>query len=335
MTPSIDRSVAVLVLVAFVCIAGVGMSAATLNTAEPVGSSDNDQVLDPPDPRDEVGSGDSRADTDGASASESAGNTYQSLTTCVGFLDSTLGTLTILGAVLGLSLLIYYRFNGALALFTGWTIFPPIMLAYFMLTDCSGGAGIAVGNSASGGFAAGGEGIVTVTDIPSWVLIALVSTVLAGAVAVLYRTTGGDETAIPTDDNDDPDVGLDRLAEAAGRAADRIEEHNEDVDNSVYRAWIEMTDLLDVDKPETYSAGEFEEAAVALGMDEEDVSELTHLFNEVRYGGKDAAAREERAVSILRNIETRYVDTTDSDARNDDSHEPPTDERADEKGEGQ
>ncbi|WP_179747500.1 DUF4129 domain-containing protein [Natronoarchaeum philippinense] len=307
-------------------VAGLGLTAATLDTAKPVGGSSQDQVLEPPDPRDDLGSSDQRTGS-GGDANQSAGSSssYQSLTTCVSFLDTTLGTLSVLLAVLGIALLIYSRYNAALALFTTWTIFPPIMLGYFLVTDCGGGAGIAVGNSASGGFATGGQGIVTATDVPSWMLIALVGLLMAGAAAVLYRTVNADEAVVPQAEDDDDDVHLDQFAEAAGRAADRIEEHNEDVDNTVYRAWIEMTELLDVDSPETYSAGEFADAAVEIGMNEDDVSELTHLFNEVRYGGKDAGAREEQAVSILRNVESQYGTT---DGQTDDTDDTPIDEPA-------
>jgi hypothetical protein len=130
--------------------------------------------------------------------------------------------------------------------------------------------------------------------------------VLIGAVGLLYRTMGEEEVVAVEDDavEDGPD--LDQFAEAAGRAADRIEEHNADVDNAVYRAWVEMTDLLDVDKPEMYTPGEFADTAVSLGMAEDDVNELTRLFNEVRYGGRDASTREDQALEILRNIEAEY-----------------------------
>ena len=142
--------------------------------------------------------------------------------------------------------------------------------------------------------------------------------VLVGAVGMMYRSMSEEDVVVPSEDIDDePD--LDEFAAAAGRAADRIEEHAVDVDNAVYRAWVEMTDLIEVDNPDVYSPGEFAETAVDLGMDESDVSELTNLFNEVRYGDRDASTREDRAVSVLRNIESAYSGAgsaaTDTDPR--------------------
>lgn len=83
-----------------------------------------------------------------------------------------------------------------------------------------------------------------------------------------------------------------------------------------------MTSLLAVPDPDTATPGEFADAAVAAGLDEADVTELTRLFEDVRYGERDAAAepigdsgaadsdgtatREERAVSVFRAIEAAY-----------------------------
>jgi len=95
------------------------------------------------------------------------------------------------------------------------------------------------------------------------------------------------------------------LGEAAGAAADRIESA-ESVENEVYRAWREMTAILSVSNPEATTPGEFADEAVEAGMDREDVTELTELFEEVRYGQRDPAEREDRAITVLRRIEERY-----------------------------
>ena len=157
------------------------------------------------------------------------------------------------------------------------------------------------GNSSSGG--ASGE---TVTDpplLPVVLVLALTAAVLGTAVAVRRRSPAAPDSS-SDDDLDASEVAA--VGRAAGRAADRIEE-GDDVDNEVYRAWREMTSLLDVSRPETHTAGEFEAAAVEAGMEPADVRELTDLFETVRYGGYEPEPTDERrAVELLRRIEERY-----------------------------
>jgi hypothetical protein len=105
------------------------------------------------------------------------------------------------------------------------------------------------------------------------------------------------------------------LGEIAGRAADRIEDGpesaDEDAQNEVYRAWREMTRQLDIENAETTTPREFQQRAADAGMASEDVRELTGLFEEVRYGGESATEdREQRAVGVLRRIESTYGEET-------------------------
>jgi hypothetical protein len=70
-----------------------------------------------------------------------------------------------------------------------------------------------------------------------------------------------------------------------------------------------MTGYLDVDSPESSTPAEFADAAVDAGMSDGDVDELTRLFEEVRYGGKDPTDdRESRALAALRRIDSEYAD---------------------------
>lgn len=106
-------------------------------------------------------------------------------------------------------------------------------------------------------------------------------------------------------DGTDPEVAA--IGRAAGQAAERIE-RGEGFDNDVYRAWREMTALLDVSNPDATTPGEFANAAVEAGMAPEDVRELTRLFEDVRYGGYEPTEdRERRAVRVFRRIETEYA----------------------------
>lgn len=135
-------------------------------------------------------------------------------------------------------------------------------------------------------------------------VLALVVTLLGTVLAVRRRTSDRDRPA-PADAEGDEAVRR-AVGRAAGRAAERIE-GSDDADNEVYRAWREMTELLDVSRPETNTSGEFETAAVDAGMEPADVRELTELFELVRYGGHDLDQSDERrAVELLERIETRY-----------------------------
>jgi hypothetical protein len=102
------------------------------------------------------------------------------------------------------------------------------------------------------------------------------------------------------------------LATGGGEAIKQREAPNAGVDNEVYRAWWEMTRLLEVDAPETATPGEFADAAVELGIDEAYVDPLTTLFEEVRYGHRDAESREERAIEVFRALAAAYGSDTDA-----------------------
>lgn len=154
-------------------------------------------------------------------------------------------------------------------------------------------------------------------DVPVALLAAfgLVAVVLVGAIARFSDSEESVPAPVAGDGTTGSESeGVKAVGEAAGRAADRIDDRDGDVENAVYRAWREMTTALDVDAPATTTPEEFAEAAVDAGMDDEDVRELTWLFEEVRYG--DAAVtdeRERRARDALRRIESAYADV-ESDA---------------------
>lgn len=248
------------------------------------------------------------------------------LLTCIGFLSSLFGmALTVLALAIFVGA-IYYRYNVWLALLSGWTIGPPVVLVYALLTNCmssdvNGPGGPKIPDIGDGPSGLGiGQTPVSIEHVPSWVLDVVLGGVLVGAVGLLAVSRDGDEdvtteeATITADKDEDETNDLDEIARAARRGAERIEAHNADVNNAVYRAWLDMTRTLDVDDPETHSAGEFADEAIRMGMAENDVEELTELFNEMRYGGKDAATREAQAVAVLRNIEEQYGQRLDTDS---------------------
>lgn len=155
-----------------------------------------------------------------------------------------------------------------------------------------------------------GEGDATVDTNPiSSVLLAIgaVAAIFIGALALSRRDTDSPAPEGTVDDEDDQEEAA-AVGAAAGRAAERIEAGGgEDIDNEVYRAWQEMIRLLEVERPETSTPGEFADAAIEAGIDREDVTDLTRLFEDVRYGHRETTEVEERrAVGILRRIESEY-----------------------------
>lgn len=175
--------------------------------------------------------------------------------------------------------------------------------------------------SENGDPAASGDGDGERTDlVPTNALVAVLAIITAIFVAGVFFTRGTGEDRKPSEEpavaDDDHQQNTDAIAvgSAAGRAADRIDD-TDDVDNEIYRAWREMTQPLDVDRPESSTPGEFATAATDAGLDRQHVDELTRLFEDVRYGPTETTPElENRAVSILREIESTYGDDSPSSA---------------------
>ncbi len=171
-------------------------------------------------------------------------------------------------------------------------------------------------NETPGGSPGDGEGeTLPISLAPVFAVLAVVAAIFAGALVV---SRDGDERGVTADvgsDSTTEDVAA--VGAAAGRAAERIEgdDASDALDNEIYRAWRDMTRLLEVDRPETSTPGEFATAAVAAGMDRAHVNELTRLFEDVRYGHAEPTAElESRAVAVLREIEAAYADEDDETA---------------------
>lgn len=154
------------------------------------------------------------------------------------------------------------------------------------------------------------------TRLPAWLRDAFLGVLIvavAGAVLLVRRTLSrpaaadAARTTAPSDDDAD-ESSLADVADAAGRAADRLQRQSQaSRENEVYRAWREMTGALGVPNRRAKTPTEFETAAIRAGMDEADVRELTALFERVRYGGEQPTqADEQRAVALLRRIESAY-----------------------------
>ncbi|WP_240145762.1 DUF4129 domain-containing protein [Halococcus salsus] len=171
------------------------------------------------------------------------------------------------------------------------------------------GSGMGAGQPSFPGGGSGGAADTALqpvsTELPL-VAVAVGAVLIVGLAAVLRSEDEGE-----TDESDSTATdasGMAGVGRAAGRAADRIE-HDTTLENGVYRAWREMTDHLDVARPESSTPGEFARAATEAGMRGRDVDELTDLFTRVRYGDERVTdERERRATSALRRIEETYAE---------------------------
>lgn len=300
--------------VIFVCVAivAIGLVASTIGTVEGV---DIDVGGDRAPGQQDSGGSDDPATVDEDQGDGNASleqRDYIDLQMCVSFLATGPAILGIIGGVIGVLYLTYRRYNLASSGLFGTFLIPVVMLAYFLLTNCNNASPGGSGGLPNGGDVVGSPGSTGIAAPESPLIVALVfgGVVLLAAV-MMVTMTREDEQFDPVEEEASPDADAADFARAAGRAADRIEETNVSVDNAVYRAWLEMTGLLQIDDPDTAAPRTFAEEAIAVGLAEDDVRTLTELFNEVRYGGRDPDARESDAIETLRNIENTYEASDD------------------------
>lgn len=203
------------------------------------------------------------------------------------------------------------------------TVGLPIGFLYYLLAMCgapafeisiplfsgaSGNVSVLPGGSGGGGFG-DGDGGPSMATLVFGLLLGL--GVLAAAFLLLGSglREGEDGVASGTEDDSMEGTDLEAVAVAADRAADRIERTDREAENEVYRAWTELTRLLEVSSPATSTPGEFADAAVDAGLDPDDVAELTALFEAVRYGdAPPTPGRERRAVAALRRIAAEHAE---------------------------
>lgn len=225
------------------------------------------------------------------------------------------GLLAALAAVVVLAALAYTYHNRreTFAVLVAGLVVLGLLAGLFSLISAPGSQveSAASGNTSGGGFQpgdGGGSAGAAPSPVSLPLLLALLVALVAAGVAVVRRRGGDARRAAEAEDDADDETDAAAVGRAAGRAADRIE-GEEEIENEVYRAWREMTALLDVANPETSTPGEFADAAVAAGLDREDVTELTRLFEDVRYGDRAPGAdSERRAVAVFRRIERGYAE---------------------------
>ncbi|WP_435152675.1 DUF4129 domain-containing protein [Haladaptatus sp. DFWS20] len=299
--------------IALLCVLAIALAAATLNSAVTTDGGGGTGFG-----MGSGGAGIGETDQSSRNGSVALGPPVPIQLPCYPVLATTPAILAIIGGFLLLVALAYWRIGllGSFAIIG--PVGVPILLLHAILTACVVPSGnqsstILPGNNQSnfslppGGFGGPGDGATSVTA-PSVVLFVVLGIALVGALALLVKSSSGDDPETTTVEEPFEDEDIAAVGRAAGEAADRIES-DASVENEVYRAWREMTQHLDVSAPESSTPGEFAVAAVDAGIACDDVTELTNIFEEVRYGGEDATGeREQRAVDALRRIEQTYAE---------------------------
>jgi hypothetical protein len=159
--------------------------------------------------------------------------------------------------------------------------------------DTGGGTDEAAGDGSDGGE----RGTDTSLAVSVVTLLLLFLTALAG-VGMLYRYASrrdsdenGPEDSAPGGEKSIPTESLAR----SGNETPGVEDPPQE--NGIYRAWAEMTAMLDIENTHSRTPAEVEEIAVSAGMDRSRVAELTDLFRMVRYGGVTATDQQEQAAA--------------------------------------
>ncbi|WP_415381910.1 DUF4129 domain-containing protein [Halosimplex sp. TS25] len=302
------------VVIGLVAMAAIAVGAATITATVDTGAPGGGEAPQNPGESPQNNQGGGGGDSSGGGgnpinrSNEDPGNKAVQYTTCIEPLSNWYGGLAYFGAAAMLVYLVKRRYSFGAAFLGLYAIAPPVLLGYFLGTDCATVGGPGLGDGGRGAIANGTQSPVASIDIPPAVILGVFGVVLVATAAVLMRASGDQDITTMEPEEADEGSGADvmDLAAAAGRAADRLEKHNADVDNEVYRAWWEMTSMLDVPNPDSATPGEFADAAVDVGLGEDDVRELTRLFEEVRYGERDAESREQLAIDVFRNIEAEY-----------------------------
>ena len=315
----VERRTALTLLLAVLAVAALAVSAATLDSTTTTRSGGGGGGTQ----SGEVGFGD--APESGIDIGGEAGGGPTSANICVEELRSPVAQLGALVIALVGFLLLYRQIGSALIAGLALTSLGfPFLFIWGLLISCgqsntqsddsdygfgeTNETGLMDGGGAPG-LAGSGEAVTT----PTAALGLLLVVAIAGSVILLLQSAATDQTDQTAESDTTVAEPATAVGTVAGQAADRLAD-DADVSNEVYRAWREMTTYLDVDHPRASTPAEFAAAAVDAGMAREDVTELTAVFEEVRYGpGSVTDDQERRAREALRNIEATYADDDSDD----------------------
>lgn len=159
---------------------------------------------------------------------------------------------------------------------------------------------IGFGNGAA--ISNGGELMIAVIIAATIASILLVGAVMMGSGRSSSDIPRENQSqAQPTNSDSAAEIGR-----IAGEVANRFDSESS-MENDIFRAWKQMSDLVSRGAPTSKTAGEFATAAIEGGMDPGDVSALTRMFEDVRYGTMPVTPeREHTAIQIFRRIERKY-----------------------------
>ncbi|MFC6951742.1 DUF4129 domain-containing protein [Halorubellus litoreus] len=313
-----DSERARVVAVGVVCVLAVAAAAATLAAPAPTDEAPGGGSLQDDGPADEQGEGgDSAADPIG-----SPGELDIEIGACIPWLYSASFWAVVGGVTIAGWLYARHRQDALAATAYVSVLALPFTFVWLLLSKCGTDENApqsivpsdVVATPEGGDATFGILGDAGQFASPTW-LVAVVAVVGVGAFALALardaQNAEDPDERVP-DAVEPPEAhDVDELREAAGRAADRIE-GSAGVDNEIYRAWVEMTEHLDVDHPDASTPGEFRRAAVDAGVDPATVGELTDLFERVRYGDEPPTEETEaRAVDALRRMEASASDLDD------------------------
>ncbi len=314
------------VAVALLCVLVIGFAAATLSSPVDPGSGEGSG---PGDGSDSSANGDSRLpESTGQDDLNLTGQGQQQNTSewdyCYQPLDEEPIWVPLIAGTLVIGVGTSMLFDRTQAIKAMFIFFWPLLLVVIAATaGCEPPPSEQVVaetiNSTTANASQGGGGGERTFTTPTSIIAILFVVAALGVVAAVFLRDDGEEQQIEPNPEMDEEERQAVIGSAAGEAADRIENEAE-LENEVYRAWAKMAEPLPVDQPQTSTPADFASAARDAGIEPDDVSELTTLFEEVRYGtSTPTTEREDRAVAALRRIERHYAE--DGPAGSDDGGE--------------
>lgn len=221
------------------------------------------------------------------------------------YLATAIGVLAVVGALVGvvgliLGLLNWDReqFRQVLLAYGGKALglllvglFIWLLFDQFSLSIGGGSTGVGGDGDSEG---AGAVSDATGMELPAILGIAVVAAVIIGALVLVQRSGGDEEEAPPAAPDaaeaDGPptpaveDVSATPGASAVGRAA---------ADNEVYRAWLALADAAGANARRD-TPDEVVDRAVDSGVEADAATEITSLFERVRYGDTEPDEQLER-----------------------------------------
>lgn len=322
-----NRETARIAVLAACCVVAIALASATLPAPTQVDSSGDG---DSPGGGEQFGlseEGDGGGLLPSSDRRANSGSTGPAL----GFCQPVLLNVEVIGALVvglvlagGLLARLYDRQVGSATVVAGLVVLGLVLLLFLLactpsgeiLPDSPAGTPSVGGEDSgeSGSGAGDGDTVVPSITLPTVAIVVLVGLALVGLTVAglsVTRTSQGDDDQ-PTPPS--PAMAETTISSVAGETADELEgESDVALENTIYQAWVDMTEQLAVEQPETSTPAEFERAAVDAGMNPEDVAELTSLFEMVRYGTATATAnREQKAISVLRRIEETTLPDSES-----------------------